>query len=114
MDRMSMGGRCLLATEQEEEGKRAAPVRVDSEGSRFLPAPISRPVPQPSTHRQREPRPRLPWCAICSVPLVVLSRWIKLVPCSGARQRSRLETSPRRRSIRDRRDQEAPMECHRA
>jgi len=109
---MSMGCRWLWATEQVEEGHREAHVRVDSEGRRFSPIPINRPVQQHNIHKQREPRLRLPWCVICWGPLEDLSRWIKLVPCSEERQRSRLETSPRRRLIRVRLEQE-PMECHR-
>ena len=109
---MSMGGRCLWATEQVEEGNREAHVRVDSEERRFSPVPINQPRQQPSTHKQREQRLPLHWCAICSATLVALSRWIQLVRCSGERARCRLETSPQHHLIRDRRDREAPMECH--
>ena len=111
---MNMGGRCLLATEQVEEGHREQHERVDLEGRRFSPVPISQPVQLPSIHKQREPKPPLHWCVTCSVPLEDLSRWIQLVPCSGERTRCRLETSPHHRLIRDRREQEAPMGCHRA
>ena len=101
-----------MATEQVEEGNREAHVRVDSEERRFSPVPIFRPVPPPSTHKQREQRLPLHWCVICSATLVALNRWIQLVRCSGERARCRLETSPHHRLIRDRRDREAPMECH--
>ena len=111
---MSMGGRLHLRTERVEEGNRAQHVRVDSGEMRFLPIPMRRARQLPSIHKQREPRLPLPWCVICSVPLEDLSRWIQLVPCSGERARCRLETSPHHRLIRDRREQEGPMECHRA
>ena len=111
---MSMGGRLHLRTERVEESKRAAHERVDSEGTRFSPIPMRLPVQPPSTHKQREPKPPLHWCVICSAPLGALNRWIQLVLWSEECQRSRLETSPHHRLIRDRRDQEGPMECHRA
>ena len=102
-----------MATEQVEEGNREPHVRVDSEERRFSPVPINRPVQQPSTDKRREPKRSLHWCVICSAPLVDLSRWIKPVPCSEERARSRLETSPVRRLTRDKLKQEVPMECHR-
>ena len=45
-----------MATEQVEEGHREAHERVDSEGRRFSPVPINRPVQQPSTDQTREPK----------------------------------------------------------
>ena len=109
---MSMGGRLHLRTERVEEGNREQHERVDSEGTLFSPIPMRRARQPPSTDRMREQKRPLHWCAICSATPVVLSRWIKLVRCSGERARCRLETSPHHRLIRDRRDREAPMECH--
>ena len=73
---MSMGGRLHLRTERVEEGNREQHERVDSEGRRFSPVPISRPVEQRNIHKPREQKRPLHWCAICSATPVVLSRWI--------------------------------------